>query len=66
MADIVRTYLVIGPQFDDSGVPFPSAAPAGSVVTHEVDGRRIRVLLTDTPLPGHGNVYVAEAQDGYL
>ncbi|WP_157869456.1 hypothetical protein [Streptomyces hirsutus] len=44
----VRVYLVInpGPLFGARRVTFPSSAPAGSVV--RVDGRLIRVLLTDT------------------
>ncbi|MER6153718.1 hypothetical protein [Streptomyces hirsutus] len=46
----VRVYLVInpGPLFGARRVTFPSSAPAGSVVRVDVDGRLIRVLLTDT------------------
>ncbi|MFI7415294.1 hypothetical protein ACIBU0_42340 [Streptomyces sp. NPDC049627] len=62
----VRTYLVInpGPLFGDRRITFTSRAPAGSVVSLEVDGRPVRALLTDTPLVG--DVLAAELQITYL
>ncbi|MFG2761629.1 hypothetical protein [Streptomyces wuyuanensis] len=45
-------------------IEFPHDAPAGSIVTHVVDGRPVRVLLTDTPLSG--GRYAAEFVDCYL
>ncbi|MDR3081926.1 MAG: hypothetical protein LBV60_13555 [Streptomyces sp.] len=62
----VCTYLVInpGPLFGDRRITFTSPASAGSVVPLEVDGRPVRVLLTDTPLAG--GVLAAELQITYL
>ncbi|MGV9509365.1 hypothetical protein ACWDQZ_27570 [Streptomyces tendae] len=62
-----RTYLVtnssvlFGP---GRRIEFRSAAPAGSVVSLEVDGRPVRALLTDTPL--FGDLLGAELQVRYL
>ncbi|MFB8120571.1 hypothetical protein ACFQ6U_14025 [Streptomyces sp. NPDC056465] len=60
-----RTYLVINEEGEDP-TPFRHVAPAGAVVTVRVDGRPARVKLTDTPLPGRGNVFGAELLDRYL
>ncbi|MCG8971817.1 hypothetical protein [Streptomyces sp. CL12-4] len=55
----VRTYIVtnasaiFGP---GRRIEFRSSAPAGSVVPLNVDGRRVRALLTDTPLDGRRRV----------
>ncbi|MFE1206408.1 hypothetical protein ACFW5V_32495 [Streptomyces sp. NPDC058762] len=45
-------------------IVFRSAAPAGSVIRIEVDGRPVRALLTDTPLAG--DLLGAELQITYL
>ncbi|QFG13334.1 hypothetical protein SEA_GILGAMESH_142 [Streptomyces phage Gilgamesh] len=63
----VRTYLVTNPSvLFGSGrrIEFRSAAPAGSVVSLEVDGRPVRALLTDTPMTG--DLLGAELQITYL
>jgi hypothetical protein len=68
MADVVRTYLVTNSSaLFGSGrrIILTSAETAGSVVLLKVDGRPVRVLLTGTPLPGHGRVFAAEL-DYYL
>ncbi|MFF8399874.1 hypothetical protein [Streptomyces sp. NPDC016172] len=63
-----RTYVVTNPSalFGARHITFTSSAPAGSVVRLDVDGRPVRALLTDTPLPGYRNVLGAELQDCYL
>ncbi|MEU1273467.1 hypothetical protein [Streptomyces sp. NPDC005799] len=61
----VRTYLVVNAAHDSGClIIFPNSVPAGSVVPLEVDGRPVRVLLTDAPLVG--DVLAAELQDCYL
>ncbi|MFE2181398.1 hypothetical protein [Streptomyces sp. NPDC059455] len=65
--DSPRTYLVIipGALFGPGRrIVFRSSRPVGSVVSGVVDGRPVRVLLTDTPL--NGGLFVAELQDLYL
>ncbi|MER6109306.1 hypothetical protein [Streptomyces hirsutus] len=61
-----RAYLVTnpGPMFGVRRIEFRHTAPAGSVVPLEVDGRPVRVLLTDTPL--NGGLLAAELQNTYL
>ncbi|MFE6639545.1 hypothetical protein ACFVFT_38475 [Streptomyces tendae] len=63
----VRTYLVTNPSVllgPGRRIEFRSTAPAGSVVSLEVDGRPVRALLTDTPLSG--DLLGAELQITYL
>ncbi|MGW2550053.1 hypothetical protein [Streptomyces sp. NPDC001635] len=63
----VRRYLITNPSALFGGgtvIPFSHAAPVGSVVALRVDGRPVRVLLTDTPLAG--GVFGAELQIRYL
>ncbi|MFI8206648.1 hypothetical protein [Streptomyces sp. NPDC085937] len=67
MAHIARTYLVTNPTAlfgPGRRITFRSAAPAGSVVSLKVDGRPVRVLLTDTPLTGGRRA--AELRISYL
>ncbi|MEU9355067.1 hypothetical protein AB0D65_29735 [Streptomyces griseoloalbus] len=62
-----RTYLVTNPSVlfaPGRRIVFRHAAPAGSVVRFEVDGRPVRALLTDTPLTG--DLLGAELQITYL
>ncbi|MGW2938552.1 hypothetical protein ACWDA7_43850 [Streptomyces sp. NPDC001156] len=69
MADVARTYLVTNsrPLFGPGArIVFRNSAPADSVVLRVIDGRPIRVLLTDTPLPEYGKVFAAELQDCHL
>ncbi|MFE7941978.1 hypothetical protein ACFU46_32165 [Streptomyces griseoincarnatus] len=67
MAHVARTYLVTNPTAlfgPGRRITFRSSAPAGSVVFLEVDGRPVRVLLTDTPMTGGRRA--AELQITYL
>ncbi|MFG2408820.1 hypothetical protein ACGFR8_31640 [Streptomyces brevispora] len=51
----VRTYVVTNPSVLSTPgrvIRFRSAAPVGAVVRAKVDGRPVRVLLTDDPLNG--------------
>ncbi|OVZ99539.1 hypothetical protein B9W64_37745 [Streptomyces sp. CS159] len=62
-----RAYLVTnpGPVFGPGRrIVFRSAAPAGSVVRFEVDGRPVRALLTTTMV--NGSLLGAELQLTYL
>ncbi|GAA5070654.1 hypothetical protein [Streptomyces similanensis] len=69
MAAVVRTYLITNASAlfgEGARIRIYSAAPAGFVVRRVIGGRPVAVLLTDSPLPGHGNVLIAELQDCYL
>ncbi|MFJ3714338.1 hypothetical protein [Streptomyces sp. NPDC090057] len=63
MAHPTLTYLVTNPGVlfhPDERITLRSAAPADTVVRYLVNGRLVRVLLTDTPLPAYGHVYGAD------
>ncbi|MEU1592711.1 hypothetical protein ABZ468_07590 [Streptomyces sp. NPDC005708] len=67
MTTPVRRYLISNPSpafGHGRRITFQSAAPAGSVVRVRVDGRPVRVHLTDTPL--YGGLYAAEVEVKYL
>ncbi|MEU2354548.1 hypothetical protein ABZ599_16525 [Streptomyces misionensis] len=68
MALPTRAYLVINSNaLTDTVVRFRTPAPAGSVGTVLVDGRRERVVLHDYQMvDGHGLAYAAEFLDAYL
>ncbi|MFE9993471.1 hypothetical protein [Streptomyces avermitilis] len=53
-----------GALFGERRIVFRSSAPAGVVVSLEVDGRPVEALLTDTPL--NGGLLGAELQISYL
>lgn len=62
---MIRRYTLLGTTTAD-GVPAQllSTKPAGTLVTHRVDGRDERFELTDTML--YDGTYAAEPVDRYL